>query len=207
MRAPTLLVLALPGACTMLVSPRAGSLDPEPPRLAAAAEAAAVPAAPAPRKLLGGGSSTRIKGGAFYPAGDVSGLDTGFWGEAVFANEIIPLVSIEGSVGYVEAEGQRLGLPFDLQGIPVFVNGRLQVPILFFTGYGGAGIGGVWLDYELGGVGSDDWVAAWNAFAGIEIGLGGFGVGAEAKYLQTDKTKDGFALEGTSAVLYVSFGF
>jgi hypothetical protein len=164
-------------------------------------------AAPVPGIVGEGGSSTRVKAGVFYPDGDVSGLDNGFAGEVVFANEIIPFLAIEGSLGYIEALGERSGLDFELWSVPAFANGRLQLPILFFMGFAGAGIGGAYVDYEIGGVGDEDWVAAWNAFLGVEFSLGGWGAGVEVKYLQTDKTKDDFALEGTVVNLYASFGF
>ena len=69
------------------------------------------------------------------------------------------------------------------------------------------GIGGVYADYKAGSLSNNDFVGAWDAFAGLELGLGGFGVGAEVKYLQTQDTKDDFAIEGTSAMLYLALGF
>ena len=131
---------------------------------------------------------------------NIDQLDTGFWGEVGFTNEIIPLIALEGSVGYFTADGTSS----ELWGIPVFLNAKVQIPIAVVEGYAGLGIGGVYADWETGGASDSDFVGAWDAFLGLQVGLGDFGVGAEAKYLQTEDTKDNFAIEGTSVAEFLS---
>jgi hypothetical protein len=54
---------------------------------------------------------------------------------------------------------------------------------------------------------NNDFVAATQAFLGLEFGVGGVGVGAEYKYVASDKTKDDFRIEGGVAQLFVTMPF
>lgn len=178
------------------------------PTTAAPHPAAEAPIAVASPKIADGiGTSYTIaKLGTFMPSGDLESLDDGLSGELIFGRQLMSILALEGSVGYLQADGGTGG--FELWAVPVFVNLRLSVPILFFEPYGGIGVGGMYADYQSAGLGSsDDFVLAGSAFVGIEFGLGRLAVGAEYKYLQTEDTSDDFAIEGGTASLFVSLPF
>jgi hypothetical protein len=146
--------------------------------------------------------------GTFVPQGDISDLDEGAAGSVTFGNKVLPFLSVEGTVGYADADGQFGASQFDLQIVPLFVDARATLPIVFMDLFGGVGVGGVYADYEASGVFSDsDFVAAYDAFLGIGFGVGRLSVGAEARYLATEDTKNDFAIEGVTASLFVSLPF
>lgn len=138
--------------------------------------------APAPRdEPLLGTSYTEITLGAFAPAGDLSHNDTGFWGDVAFGRRIAALFAVEARLGYFDSNG-----PVDVYGVPVTLEGRVGIPILILEPYVGAGGGIVWMRSEIDGFGSeDDFSGMWDAFVGVDVGLGGFNLGAEYRYLQT----------------------
>lgn len=164
-------------------------------------------AAEPPRVLAGGDSYTVGKIGVFVPEGDLSDLDEGVAFELAFGKKLLPILSIEGSLGYVGTEGRVGSVDVNVDSIPLFVNGRVNLPILVFELYGGIGIGGIYTDYSLQGFDDNDFVAATQAFLGVEFGVGGVGVGAEYKYLASDETKDDFRIEGSVASLFVTMPF
>jgi len=167
-----------------------------------------VPSAPAPKIADGIGESyTIIKAGTFIPGGDISDLDEGFSGEVIFGRSLMHFLAIEGSVGYIDIDGSYGATQLELMVIPLMVNLRASLPVLFFEPYLGVGAGGVYADYSAGGFSGSDFVGAMNAFIGIEFGLGRTAIGAEYKYLQTSDTDDGFAIEGGTASLFVSIPF
>lgn len=170
-------------------------------------EAEPTTAAP-PRVLAGSDSYTLGKIGVFVPEGDLSDLDEGVAFELAFGKKLLPILSIEGSLGYLGAEGRVGSIDVNVDSIPLFVNGRVSLPILVFELYGGIGIGGIYTDYS-GSVGFDDsdFVAASQAFLGVEFGVGGVGVGAEYKYVASDETKDDFRIEGGVGQLFVTMPF
>ena len=196
-------VLVLISACaTVPDRPGAPRLDVAPLGAAearAVAPAASGPATTAPRAVIGGDEYTRASLGWFTPAGDIDGLDDGFWGQVAFGSKLIPLLDGEVSIGYLQAEGNA---GQELWGVPLFVNGRLHFPILILEAYGGLGVGGMLTDYKLGG-GFDDteFLLAGNAFVGLEVGLAGFGVGLEYRYLITEEADPGFSVEGHAVML------
>lgn len=164
--------------------------------------------APAPKIADGIGESyTIIKAGTFIPEGDISDLDEGFSGEVIFGRSLMHFLAIEGSVGYIDIDGSYGATQLELMVIPLMVNLRASLPVLFFEPYLGLGAGGVYADYSAGGFSDSDFVGAMNAFIGIEFGLGRTAIGAEYKYLQTSDTDDGFAIEGGTASLFVSIPF
>jgi hypothetical protein len=165
--------------------------------------------APAPRRGDGiGRQYTIAKIGTFMPSGDIEHLNDGVAAEVIFGRALLPFLAVEGSLGYLAADGNFLGTHLDLWAIPVFVNARASVPVLFFEPYAGVGIGGMYVDYKASGVYSNtDFVSAWDTFIGLEVGLGRLAVGAEYKYVQSSDTKDHFAIEGSSATLFVSLPF
>jgi opacity protein-like surface antigen len=180
-----------------------GAVDPDVPIVMPASGRATAPA-----DNFVGKSYTMAKVGIFMPAGDIEDLDDGLSFEGVFGRELLPFLSIEGSIGYLSADGNFGPTQLDLWAVPLFVNGRVSLPILFFEPYAGVGIGGIYADYEAAGLMSDsDFVAAYQAFLGVEFGLGRLAVGAEYRYLKSEDTKDDFALEGGIASLFVSLPF
>jgi hypothetical protein len=151
---------------------------------------------------------TIAKAGWFSPDGDIDGLDDGAAVELAFGRKLIPFLSIEGSIGYLSADGNVGSQPLDLWALPLFVNGRFSVPILVFEGFVGAGIGGMFVDYEATGLFSDeDFVFAGNVVLGAEVGLGGFAAGIEYKYITTEETKNDFSVEGSILSLFASLPF
>ncbi|HZN39345.1 MAG TPA: outer membrane beta-barrel protein [Planctomycetota bacterium] len=160
-----------------------------------------------PKVLAGGDSYTLGKIGVFVPEGDLSDLDEGVAFELAFGKKLLPILSIEGSLGYIGTEGRVGSVDVNVDSIPLFVNGRVNLPILVFELYGGIGIGGIYTDYSLQGFDDNDFVAATQAFLGVEFGIGGVGVGAEYKYLASDETKDEFRIEGGVASLFVTMPF
>ncbi|MBX3461707.1 MAG: outer membrane beta-barrel protein [Planctomycetes bacterium] len=166
------------------------------------------PVAPAPRRIDIGTSYTIAKLGLFQPSGDLDDLDEGSAIEVLFGRRLLSFLAVEGSLGYLEADGRRGSREFDLWAVPVFLNARASLPILFFEPYGGIGIGGLYADYkEQGQFDSNDFVLAGSAFVGLEFGLGRLAVGAEYKYLVTEDTKDDFAIEGSVVSLFMSLPF
>jgi len=165
-------------------------------------------------KVLGGDSYTIAKIGAFMPAGDLDdgGVDDGLAVDLIFGHKLMPILSIEGSIGYITADG-GVG-NFEIMAIPLFVNGRLSLPILIFEAYGGLGLGGIYADYEATGVSDSDFVLAGQAFLGVEVGLGNLAIGAEYRYIKSEDTSgfvggsaDDFAIEGGIASIFVSLPF
>lgn len=161
----------------------------------------------APKVLAGSDSYTLGKIGVFVPEGDLSDLDEGVAFELAFGKKLLPILSIEGSLGYLGAEGRVGSADVNVDSIPLFVNGRVSLPILVFELYGGIGIGGIYTDYSGTVVDDSDFVAASQAFLGVEFGVGGVGVGAEYKYVASDETKDDFRIEGSVAQLFVTMPF
>ncbi|MCA8965181.1 MAG: outer membrane beta-barrel protein [Planctomycetes bacterium] len=216
MRSTLLLVLLLTAACAVgherAPFATSGPLhDPAPIESDgdASTPAAFAVAAP-PRKILDsiGSSYTIVKAGAFLPSGDLEDLDDGISGELIFGRSVLSFLALEGSVGYLGTDGQFGSTQLDLYAIPVFVNARASLPVLFFEPYAGVGIGGMFVDYSASGLYSaSDFTGAWNGFVGLEFGLGRLAIGAEYKYIQSADTKDDFAVEGSTASLFVSMPF
>jgi opacity protein-like surface antigen len=170
---------------------------------------AEAPTAAPPKSIVGGDSYTVGKIGTFIPEGDISELDEGVAVEVVFGKKLLPILAIEGSIGYLGADGQFGGFDVNLDTIPLFVNGRVGLPVLIFELYGGIGIGGIYVDFSglPQNVDNSDFVAAMQAFLGVEFGLGGVGVGAEYKYVASDNTNADLRIEGGVAQLFVTMPF
>lgn len=155
--------------------------------------------------MLGGdGGYTRISAGVFAPAGDIDQLDDGFYGQIAFGTDLTRFFAADISVGYLRAEGASNR---ELWAIPVFLNGRFNVPLLVFELYGGIGVGGMYSDLQLGSAQAQDFLLAGTAFAGLEVGLGNLSIGAEYRYLTTEDTGIGAAIEGHSALLTLTLPF
>lgn len=150
-----------------------------------------------------GKSYTQFKLGAFEGSGDLNGQDTGFWGEVVFGRELIPLLSVEASLGYLQSNGPL----FDLWAIPLLINGRVQLPVLIFEIYGGVGVGGAYVDASGGGTSNDEFTWLGDAFLGAEVGVGNLAVGLEGRYLKASESSKIPTIEGTSLMLLLKLPF
>ena len=64
-----------------------------------------------------------------------------------------------------------------------------------------------WSPTSAGNFDDDDIVAAYQAFIGCGIGLGKLQVGLEYKFVQSDDTKDNFAVEGSTVSLFAMLPF
>lgn len=206
MRAFVLLTAAALTSCTT-----SGILDAGP--VAASLRSAGAPRAndaaggtaadPAP-KLLGSDGYTRLSAGSFTPDGDINGLDTGFYGQLAIGTELLPFLALEASLGYLDVQGPT---GQELSALPLFVDGRAQLPIFVFEAYAGLGIGGMWADYRFGPIDDSEFLLASTAFAGLEFGVGNLAVGLEYRYLVSEETDSGFAIEGHSGLLTITLPF
>ena len=161
------------------------------------------PSAPAPA-LIGDKGYTKFSAGSFSPIGDIDGLDTGYYAQVAFGGDVIPLVSIEGSVGYFSVDGPGGS---EIAGVPLLLCARLQVPITVLKVYGGGGVGGSFVDYEAGSFDDSEFLFTGTGFLGLEVGLGNLAVGAEYRYLITEETNAGFAIEGNCGLLTLTLPF
>jgi hypothetical protein len=176
-------------------------------------DAAAVSApAPAPAatttlavpKLLGGDGYTRLSLGMFDPAGDISGLDTGYYAQVAMGKDLMAFLAVDVSLGYANAEGAG---DTELKLVPLFLNGRAQLPIVIFELYGGLGVGGLWADYDFGPNDDSEFVLAGTAFLGAEVGLGKLALGLEYRYIATEDTDRDFSIEGHCGLVTLTLPF
>lgn len=163
------------------------------------------PAAPVAPKLFGGEGYTRFSLGTFDPTGDIEGLDTGYYAQVAFGSDVIRFLAVDVSLGYASADGPG---DTELRVLPLFINGRAQLPITIFELYAGLGVGGMWADYDFG-VGNDDseFVLAGTAFLGGEVGLGKLALGLEYRYLTSEETDRNFAIEGHCGLITLTLPF
>ena len=147
---------------------------------------------------------TRFSLGAFEPDGDISGLDTGYYAQVAFGGDVLRFLAIDASLGYGTADG-----PGDttLDFVPLFVGARAQLPITIFELYAGAGVGGMWADYDFGPDDDSEFLLAGTAFAGAEVGLGNLAVGIEYRYIASEETDRNFAIEGHSGLVTLTLPF
>src|SRR5437879_2082361 len=98
-------------------------------------------------------------------------FDTGLRADAAFgymATEALAL-EVEGGVVWNQAKG----VGGDVYQIPVMLNGVWNIPVnTSWSGYIGAGAGGIWTDVETTSSGSsDDFVFGYQAMAGLKYKL------------------------------------
>ncbi len=99
------------------------------------------------------------------------------------------LLAVELESGWSETDQDKSNI--DLVTAPVMLNARLNLPLWIFELYGGAGLGGIYYDFEVsGGRDRDGWVFAGNAFAGADfVVFDAISAGVEVKYFATDETR------------------
>ena len=167
------------------------------------AEVAPATVAPVPA-VFGKNGYTRLSAGLFSPMGDIDSLDDGINAQLAFGRGILPFLSLEAAVGYINAEGSSNQ---ELQAVPLLIKGRVDLPILIFGIYGGLGIGGMYAEYEAGPFDDSDFVLAGTAFLGVEVGLGDLALGLEYEYLTSEETDNNFTIEGQSVLLTLRLPF
>jgi len=137
------------------------------------------------REIIEGTNYGMLKVG-YYGAssGDV---DDGYIINLSYGRYFTRLFSLEGEAGYFEADGGR----FDLDGVPLMLNGRVSIPLWLLELYGGLGIGTIYFDASGGGFDEDGWLLAGNALLGTNlVVLDRFTLGLEGKYYVTEDDGD-----------------
>ena len=127
--------------------------------------------------------------------------DDVFYSELVLGRYLIGrFFAIEGNVGYLTRE--------DNWGIPFFLNARGGFPIRFLEPYGGLGLGGLYVKGSTQNLSVDEVVFAADFFLGLNWNLGKrFYLGAEGKYILTQKTDLGLNLGGLAVTGAWASGF
>ena len=134
-----------------------------------------------------GQSYLNAKVGPLFYLGDFDDLDTGGNFNLAMGVKPIEMLAFELESGYFW--GEKNSLDAELWGVPLLVNAKLTLPVFFLEAYGGVGIGGFYLDTEVGGLEDDDWVFGGDAFVGVGFSLGPVAVGLEGKYYVTEDAK------------------
>lgn len=129
-----------------------------------------------------------IKGG-LYSAEDADDLDDGWLINVAWSRYFTALFAAELELGYFSADGSN---STDVWGIPVMVNGRLNLPVWVIDLYGGLGVGGFYWDAEAGNVIDDSgWAWGGNGFLGASINVAdAISLGLEGKYYVSEEIDD-----------------
>jgi len=136
------------------------------------------------------GSRFTIKGG-YYSLDSADELDDGWIAMLSWMQFFSKLFAFELEVGYFDADGEEGVVEADTWGIPLFVNGRINLPLWIFDLYGGVGIGTVYFDTEAEGgaisLEDDGFLLAGDGFIGASLNLrDSVALGLEGKYIVTD---------------------
>lgn len=205
MRVPALSLLGICAACSTAAPRR------EPAELLATLAPDVPEAAPPVLNHRTDNAYLAAKVGMFAPGGDLGDLDDGVAADLTMGRDLLPAVSVEAQVGYLEAEGTFRNGDFSMWALPLFVNWRFRLPVPIVRPYVGAGLGFLYADYEAVGLySSTEYLFAWDAFGGLEIEIGSVAFGAEYKYVQAeeaDETTELFTIEGQSLTAFLSLRF
>ena len=106
-----------------------------------------------------------IKAG-YFAAEDASELGDGWMISGSWMRFFTKLLALEFELGYFDADGSSSGVKGELWGIPIMVNGRVNLPVWVLDLYGGLGLGTIYYDIEIGNSDSDGFILAGNAFLG-----------------------------------------
>lgn len=154
------------------------------------------------------GSYVSARLGPLWFLEDLEDLDTGLNAELAFGYRVLRILALELQSGYFWGED---GSDAELWGIPVVLNAKLIIPILFLEVYGGVGIGGYYINTETGPLEEEDFVLGGNLFLGAGLDVGPVGLGLEGKYIHTDDFDVGAGrnpnLQGFTVMAYVNFQF
>jgi hypothetical protein len=150
---------------------------------------ASLDALPPPQEESLHGNRFTVKAGYYDSSEDA--LDDGYIVNLSWTRYMSKLFALEFEAGYFDADGEDGNLDSEVWGIPLMVNGRLNLPIWVIDLYGGVGIGTLYYDAEatLGNQTAEDDGFLWagNAFLGGTVNLGdAVALGLEAKYYLTD---------------------
>jgi len=129
-----------------------------------------------------------IKGG-LYSAEDADDLDDGWIINLAWSRYFTSLFAAELELGYFSADGSN---STDIWGMPLMVNGRLNLPLWILDLYGGLGVGGFYWDAEAGNVFDDSgWAWGGNGFLGATINVAdSVALGLEGKYYLSEEVDD-----------------
>src|SRR5262245_22492285 len=119
--------------------------------------------------------SSRFTAKLGYYGSQEDALDDGYIINLSWMTFMSKIFALEFEAGYLDADGSDAGTDTDLWGIPLMVNGRLNVPIWVIDVYGGLGLGGFYYDAEASGAVSadeDGFLFGGNAFLGGTINVG-----------------------------------
>jgi hypothetical protein len=124
--------------------------------------------------------------GELDPKGDYKALDPGFWGTYSLGRRLTPALALEASFGWFDITGGNGNGYQEIYGAPLCIDLRVDLPVRLVEPYVGVGGGGVWCTNKTRGLEADESNALlWDAFAGIQINLGGFALGAEVRHVQS----------------------
>lgn len=177
----------------------------------AAAMAATLPApAPTYYSLEDEGlreSRFTIKGG-LYDADDISELDDGWIATVSWMKFFTSLLALELELGYFTTDGSSGGISADLWGIPIFVNGRVNLPVWVIDLYAGLGLGTIYYDVEVGANDDDGFIWAGQAFLGGTVNVAdSIALGLEAKYYVTDDVSSSIDSNLDAIAVMITLGF
>ena len=124
--------------------------------------------------------------GELDPKGDYKALDPGFWGTYSLGRRLTSALALEASFGWFDITGGNGNGYQEIYGAPLTIDLRLDLPVPLVEPYVGVGGGGVWCTNKIRGLEADESNALlWDAFAGIQINLGGLALGAEVRHVQS----------------------
>jgi len=151
-------------------------------------------------------SRTTIKAG-LYSSEDADELDDGFIVNVSWMRFFTSIFALELEAGYLDADGSEGGVDGDLWGMPLMVNGRLNLPVWVLDLYGGAGVGTIYYNLDVGSEDDDGFLLGGNAFVGATFNVGdAIALGLEAKYYATEDIND-FDVSLESFALMLTLGF
>ncbi len=133
--------------------------------------------------------SSRFTVKAGYYGSEEDALDDGYIVNLSWMRFFSKLIALELEAGYFDADGNVSGVDTEAWGIPLMVNGRVNLPIWILDVYGGVGLGTIYYDASASAanVSEDGWVMAGNAFLGATLNLAdALAMGIEGKYYGTD---------------------
>lgn len=151
------------------------------------------------------GPYVTLKGGGYFPeTGDLENFDNAFYGEVAVGGRIHPIFGLELGVGWFETEdtGQ------EVQVVPIMLNAKVPIPLGPVNPYVLGGIGGYWVDLEVGPESEDDFTYGFQAGAGIDFEVTPMTfLGVEGKYIWTEPELGNTDVEVSGFVVTGNVGF
>jgi hypothetical protein len=148
-----------------------------------------------------------LKGG-LYDSDDISELDDGWIITASWMKFFTSLLALELELGYFTSDGSSGGISADLWGIPIFVNGRVNLPVWVIDLYAGLGLGTIYYDVEVGTADDDGFIWAGQAFLGGSVNIAdAIALGLEVKYIVTDDVSSSVDSNLDAVAFLLTLGF